>query len=77
MAANIAAALARTGSDVMLVNADLGSSVSGDLLGVPAASGLAEVLLGTSTLAEAEARAAVPPRSGSSRVARRPTRSST
>ncbi|GIH76229.1 polysaccharide biosynthesis tyrosine autokinase [Planobispora longispora] len=61
VAANIAAALARTGSDVMLVNADLGSSVSGDLLGVPAASGLAEVLLGTSTLAEAEARAAVPP----------------
>ncbi|GII93507.1 polysaccharide biosynthesis tyrosine autokinase [Sinosporangium siamense] len=61
VAVNIAAALARTGSDVMLVNADLESGVSSALLGVADRKGLSEVLLGTSTLSEVEARAAMPP----------------
>jgi capsular polysaccharide biosynthesis protein len=46
VAANLAAALARTGSDVLLVCADLGSSMAGDLLGLPEGPGLSEVLLG-------------------------------
>ncbi|MEV5747777.1 Wzz/FepE/Etk N-terminal domain-containing protein [Actinoallomurus sp. NPDC052308] len=46
VAANLAAALARTGSDVLLVCADLGSSVAGELLGLPEGPGLSEVLLG-------------------------------
>ncbi|SDG45570.1 capsular exopolysaccharide family [Sinosporangium album] len=61
VAVNIAAALARTGSDVMLVNADLRSEVSSRLLGVAEQQGLSEVLLGTSTLSEVETRAAMPP----------------
>ncbi|MBG0827426.1 hypothetical protein HS041_06570 [Planomonospora sp. ID67723] len=61
VAVNLAAALARTGSDVMLVSADLGSPVSGELLGVDDTPGLSEVLLGTSTLAQAETRASMPP----------------
>ncbi|MCO5992797.1 Wzz/FepE/Etk N-terminal domain-containing protein [Actinoallomurus rhizosphaericola] len=46
VAANLAAALARTGSDVLLVCADLGSSVAGEILGLPEGPGLSEVLLG-------------------------------
>ncbi|GAA4631054.1 hypothetical protein GCM10023196_058860 [Actinoallomurus vinaceus] len=46
VAANLAAALARTGSDVLLVCADLNSSVAGELLGLPEGPGLSEVLLG-------------------------------
>ncbi|MCO6006748.1 Wzz/FepE/Etk N-terminal domain-containing protein [Actinoallomurus purpureus] len=46
VAANLAAALARTGSDVLLVCADLGSSMAGELLGLPEGPGLSEVLLG-------------------------------
>ncbi|MFL6057161.1 MAG: Wzz/FepE/Etk N-terminal domain-containing protein [Actinoallomurus sp.] len=46
VAANLAAALARTGSDVLLVCADLGSSMAGELLALPEGPGLSEVLLG-------------------------------
>ncbi|WUH97538.1 Wzz/FepE/Etk N-terminal domain-containing protein [Spirillospora sp. NBC_00431] len=52
VAANLAAAFVRTESKVMLVCANLDSSASADLLGVPPGPGLAEVLLEQEDLAK-------------------------
>ena len=50
VAANLAAALARTGSNALLVCADLHASVAGDLLGMQEGPGLSELLLGWANL---------------------------
>lgn len=50
VAANLAAALARTGSNALLVCADLHGSVAADLLGMPDGPGLSELLLGWAEL---------------------------
>jgi capsular exopolysaccharide synthesis family protein len=50
VAANLAAALARTGSKVLLICADMHSSVAGELLGLEEGPGLSELLLGWTDL---------------------------
>jgi Mrp family chromosome partitioning ATPase len=57
VAANLAAALARTGSDVLLVCADLNSSVAGEMLGLDEGPGLSELLLGWAELRDAVRKA--------------------
>ena len=58
IAANLAATLARTRSDVILVCADLRDAVTPLLLGVGDGRGLAEVLAGTATVSEVARRPA-------------------
>ncbi len=58
IAANLAATLARTRSDVILVCADLRDSVTPQLLGVGDGRGLAEVLAGHATISEVARRPA-------------------
>jgi capsular polysaccharide biosynthesis protein/MinD-like ATPase involved in chromosome partitioning or flagellar assembly len=58
IAANLAATLARTRSDVILVCADLRGSVTPRLLGVGDGRGLAEVLAGNATISEVARRPA-------------------
>jgi capsular polysaccharide biosynthesis protein/Mrp family chromosome partitioning ATPase len=58
IAANLAATLARTRSDVILVCADLRDAVTPQLLGVGDGRGLAEVLAGTATVSEVARRPA-------------------
>src|SRR6266567_2792364 len=58
IAANLAATLARTRSEVILVCADLRDAVTPQLLGVGDGRGLAEVLAGTATVSEAARRPA-------------------
>jgi len=58
IAANLAATMARTRSDVILVCADLRDSVTPQLLGVGDGRGLAEVLAGTATISEVARRPA-------------------
>ncbi|KAB2344033.1 tyrosine-protein kinase domain-containing protein [Actinomadura rudentiformis] len=52
VSANLAAALARTGSKVLLVSADLNASIAGELLGLDRGPGLSELLLGRAELRE-------------------------
>lgn len=61
VATNVAAVLARTGADAVLLNADLHSSVSNRLLGVRDGQGVAEVLLGSARLKAVETYAATVP----------------
>jgi len=56
VAANLAATLARTRAEVVLVCADLRGSVAPQLLGVAEGRGLAEVLAGTATIGEVARR---------------------
>lgn len=56
IAANLAAAMARTESGVLLVGADLRSTALADLLGVPDGPGLAEVLLDNADVTDVERR---------------------
>jgi capsular polysaccharide biosynthesis protein/MinD-like ATPase involved in chromosome partitioning or flagellar assembly len=58
IAANLAATMARTRSDVILVCADLRDAVTPQLLGVGDGRGLAEVLAGTATVSEVARRPA-------------------
>jgi capsular polysaccharide biosynthesis protein len=58
VAANLAATLARTRSEVILVCADLRDAVTPQLLGVGDGRGLAEVLAGTATVSEVARRPA-------------------
>ena len=58
VAANLAATLARTRSEVILVCADLRDGVTAQLLGVGDGRGLAEVLAGTATVSEVARRPA-------------------
>lgn len=58
VAANVAAALARTGSEVALVCADLRGSVAPRLFGLANGTGLAEVILDRATVTEVERPAA-------------------
>lgn len=62
IAANLAATLARTRSEVILVCADLRDAVTPLLLGVGDGRGLAEVLAGTATVSEVARRPADVPR---------------
>ncbi len=62
IAANLAATLARTRSEVILVCADLRDAVTPQLLGVGDGRGLAEVLAGTATVSEVARRPAEVPR---------------
>jgi Mrp family chromosome partitioning ATPase len=62
IAANLAATLARTRSEVILVCADLRDAVTPLLLGVGDGRGLAEVLAGTATVGEVARRPAEVPR---------------
>jgi capsular polysaccharide biosynthesis protein/MinD-like ATPase involved in chromosome partitioning or flagellar assembly len=55
-AANIAAAVARTGSNVALVCADIGGSVAPQIFGLGRSPGLAEVILDSATVGETEKR---------------------
>jgi capsular polysaccharide biosynthesis protein len=61
LAANLAATLARTRSRVLLVCADPGDTVTPQLTGVADDRGLAEVLAGTATVAEAAQQASEEP----------------
>jgi capsular polysaccharide biosynthesis protein/Mrp family chromosome partitioning ATPase len=61
LAANLAATLARTRSRVLLVCADPGGTVTPQLTGVADDRGLAEVLAGTATVAEAAQQASEEP----------------
>lgn len=62
VAANLAATLARTRSEVILVCADPGTTVAPQLLGIGPVPGLAELLVGTATIAEATSQPADVPR---------------
>jgi len=62
VAANLAATLARTRSEVILVCADPGTTVAPQLLGIGPVPGLAELLAGTATIAEATSQPADVPR---------------
>lgn len=57
-AANLAATLARTRSDTILVSADPQQAVAARMLGIGAGRGLAEMLSGTATVAEVARRPA-------------------
>lgn len=57
VAANLAAALARTSSEVLLICADMNSSVAGELLGLEEGPGLSELLLGWTDLRDVVRRA--------------------
>jgi uncharacterized protein involved in exopolysaccharide biosynthesis/Mrp family chromosome partitioning ATPase len=54
VATNLAAALARTGSEAILVCADLRGSITPQLFGLTTGPGLAEVVIGRANIAEAE-----------------------
>lgn len=62
VASNLAATLARTRSEVVLVCADPGSTVTPQLLGIGNVRGLAEVLAGTATIGEVAVRPTGAPR---------------
>ncbi|MDQ2877069.1 MAG: Wzz/FepE/Etk N-terminal domain-containing protein [Actinomycetota bacterium] len=62
VAANLAATMARTRSEVVLVCADPESTLTPRLLGIGGVRGLAEVLAGTATVAEVARRPAGVPR---------------
>lgn len=62
VAVNLAATLARTRSEVVLVCADPGTTVAPQLLGIGTVHGLAEVLAGTANVAEVIRRSAGMPR---------------
>lgn len=62
VAANLAAALARVRSEVLLVCADLPGSGAAQLLGIGEGPGFAELLVGSATLAEATHSVATLPR---------------
>jgi polysaccharide biosynthesis transport protein len=62
VAANLAATLARTRAEVILVCADLRDAVTAALLGVGDARGLAEILAGTATVSEVARQTAEVPR---------------